>query len=63
MEIKVKYAGVSNKIYGNFVVNASKILDVKDQQSNTLNRERKLIDIICDSLADEILEEIYLRTK
>ena len=63
VEIKVKYAGVSNKIYGNFVVNASKILDVKDQQSSTLNRERKLIDIICDSLADEILEEIYLRTK
>ena len=52
-----------SQIEGTFVVNTSKILDVKDQQSSTLNRERKLIDIICDSLADEILEEIYLRTK
>ncbi len=59
VEIKIKYAGVSDKIEGNFVVNASKILDVKDQQSSTLNRERKLIDLICDDLADKILDKIY----
>ena len=63
VEIKIKYAGVSDKIEGNFVVNTSKILDVKDQQSSTLNRERKLIDLICDDLADEILDEIYSRIK
>ncbi len=59
VEIKIKYAGVSDKTEGNFVVNASKILDVKDQQSSTLNRERKLIDLICDDLADKILDKIY----
>lgn len=63
VEIKVKYAGVSNLINGDFMVNESKILDVKDQQSSTLNRERKLIDLICEDLADKILDEIYSRTK
>ena len=63
VEIKIKYAGVSDEIEGTFVVNTSKILDVKDQQSGTLNRERKLIDLICEDLANEILDEIYSRIK
>ena len=63
VEIKVKYVEVVNKNNGNFVINASKILDVKDQQSSTLNRERKLVDLMCDDLADKILDKIYLRTK
>ncbi len=61
VEIKVKYVEVVNKNNGNFVINASKILDVKDQQSSTLNRERKLVDLMCDDLADKILDKIYLR--
>ena len=63
VEIKIKYTGIIDKIEGNFVVSAFKILDVKDQQSSTLNRERKLIDLICEYLADEILDEIYSRMK
>ena len=63
VEIKVKYVEVVNKNNGNFVINASKILDVKDQQSSTLNRERKLVDLMCDDLADKILDKIYLRIK
>tara|TARA_Y100001958_G_C21117229_1_gene462435 strand:+ start:370 stop:831 length:462 start_codon:yes stop_codon:yes gene_type:complete len=63
VEVRVEYAEISNDVKGEFVVNSSKILGVKDQQSSTLNHERKLIDVICDKLADKILDEIYLRTK
>ena len=61
--IKVKFSEIIDQISGEFVVSATKILNVQDQQFATLNRERRLIDLICDDLAEKILDEISIRIK
>ena len=61
--IKVKFSEITDQINKEFVVSATKILNVQNQQFSTLNRERRLIDLICDDLADKILDEISIRIK
>ena len=61
--IKVKFNEVIDQISEEFEVSATKILNVQNQQFGTLNRERRLIDLICDDLAIKILDEISIRIK
>tara|TARA_B100001027_G_C15997547_1_gene211134 strand:+ start:33 stop:494 length:462 start_codon:yes stop_codon:yes gene_type:complete len=61
--IKVKFSEITDQINKEFVVSATKILNVQNQQFSTLNRERRLIDLICDDLANKILDEISIRIK
>ena len=61
--IKVEFNEIIDQISGEFVVSSTKILNVQNQQFGTLNRERKLIDLICDDLAEKILDEISIRIK
>ena len=61
--IKVKFNEVIDQISEEFEVSATKILNVQNQQFGTLNRERRLVDLICDDLAIKILDEISIRIK
>tara|TARA_B100001027_G_scaffold183904_1_gene135849 strand:- start:227 stop:688 length:462 start_codon:yes stop_codon:yes gene_type:complete len=61
--IKVKFNEVIDQISEEFEVSATKILNVQDKQFSTLNRERRLVDLICDDLAVKILDEISIRIK
>ena len=61
--IKVKFNKVIDQISEEFEVSATKILNVQNQQFGTLNRERRLVDLICDDLAIKILDEISIRIK
>ena len=63
VEIKVRFNQIANQNSEEFVVSATRILNVQNQQFSTLNRERKLIDLICDDLVDKILDEISIRVK
>ena len=63
VKIKVKFSEITDQINKEFVVSATKILNVQNQQFSTLNRERRLIDLICDDLANKILDEISIRIK
>ena len=61
--IKVKFNEIIDQISEEFEVSATKILNVQDKQFSTLNRERRLVDLICDDLAVKILDEISIRIK
>ena len=47
--------------FGTFSVKDSGDYNVESQYSDTLNNEKKLIEIITDKLADKILDELVLK--
>lgn len=58
--VDVKFNSINKTNEGQFSVNKGGDYNVASQYSQTLNNEKKLIDLLANELADEILERLRL---
>lgn len=54
----VKYKSYDDDISGNFIVKKTGVYDVSSKYSDTLNREKKIIDSLVEKITDEIIENL-----
>ena len=60
--VKIKLTELKRNKEISFLVNRTGDYDVANQHSETLNNEKKLIEILTDNLSDDILDELIKRT-
>ncbi len=58
IDTNVKFKEISGNSYKEFSVNRTGDFDVNNQYSQTLTNEKKLIDLLANGIANEILTEI-----
>jgi len=61
INVGVKIYTMTNKNIKNFNVNQNGDYNVANQHSQTIDNEKKLIELLSESLADNILEELIFR--
>ena len=61
INVDVKIHTMTNKNIKNFNVNKNGDYNVANQHSQTIDNEKKLIELLSESLADNILEELIFR--
>lgn len=54
----VKYKSYDDDINGSFIVTKTGDYDVSSKYSDTLNREKKIIDSLVEEIADEIMDNL-----
>ena len=54
----VKYKSYDNDINGSFTVTKTGDYDVSSKYSDTLNKERKIIDSLVEKITDEIMNNL-----
>tara|TARA_B100000941_G_C28383338_1_gene488634 strand:- start:388 stop:873 length:486 start_codon:yes stop_codon:yes gene_type:complete len=60
--VKIELTELKTNKKISFLVNRTGDYDVANQHSETLNNEKKLIEILTDNLSDDILDELIKRT-
>ena len=58
---QVEVKNITTKKINNFKVNEIGEFNVADQYSQTLNNEKKVLNLLSDKIADRILDEINFR--